>query len=121
MTGPRHDPTPTRIIDPSAGGVARIRTNPLVRCDALLLDEVSRSNTYRLIEIDGTVRQCPRGNRQQALRRAGVLSAKSRSEESEAKTMIVNGFFEAFTRELPIEYAVELNRVLALHMEWSIG
>ena len=41
--------------------------------------------------------------------------------ETEAKTMIVNGFFEAFTKELPMEYAVELNRLLALQMEGSIG
>ena len=41
--------------------------------------------------------------------------------ETEAKTMIVNGFFEAFTKELPMEYAVELNRLLTLQMEGSIG
>ena len=41
--------------------------------------------------------------------------------EDEAMAMIVNGFFEPFTRELPMEYAVELNRLLELEMEGSIG
>src|SRR5919112_1534920 len=61
-----------------------------VRCDALMLDEVSRSDTYPSIETD-------------------------------EKTMIVNGFFEAFTKELPMEYAVELNRLLQLQMEGAVG
>ena len=43
------------------------------------------------------------------------------STEEEAMGMIVNGFFEPFTRELPMEYAVELNRLLELEMEGSIG
>jgi len=42
-------------------------------------------------------------------------------DEAAAKTMIVNGFFEAFTKELPMEYAVELNRLLQLQMEGAIG
>jgi Fe-S cluster assembly protein SufB len=41
--------------------------------------------------------------------------------EEEAKTMIVNGFFEPFTKELPLEYAVELNRLIQLEMEGSVG
>ena len=41
--------------------------------------------------------------------------------ESEAMGMIVNGFFEPFTRELPMEYAVELNRLLEIEMEGAIG
>ena len=40
---------------------------------------------------------------------------------SEATTMIVNGFFEPFTKELPLEYAVELNRLIQLEMEGSVG
>ncbi len=41
--------------------------------------------------------------------------------EAEATTMIVNGFFEPFTKELPLEYAVELNRLIQLEMEGSVG
>jgi Fe-S cluster assembly protein SufB len=52
---------------------------------------------------------------------AGVLCAEPRISDTEAKAMVVNGFFEAFTKELPMEYAVELNRLLALRMEGSIG
>ncbi|MGB0603139.1 MAG: SufD family Fe-S cluster assembly protein, partial [Candidatus Poseidoniaceae archaeon] len=48
------------------------------------------------------------------------LMARGHSEE-EAMGMIVNGFFEPFTRELPMEYAVELNRLLELEMEGAIG
>ena len=48
------------------------------------------------------------------------LMSRGHSEE-EAMGMIVNGFFEPFTRELPMEYAVELNRLLELEMEGSIG
>ena len=48
------------------------------------------------------------------------LMSRGHSEE-EALAMIVNGFFEPFTRELPMEYAVELNKLMALEMEGSIG
>ncbi|MGH7764295.1 MAG: SufD family Fe-S cluster assembly protein, partial [Candidatus Dormibacteraceae bacterium] len=41
--------------------------------------------------------------------------------EAEATTMIVNGFFECFTKELPLEYSVELNRLIQLEMEGSVG
>jgi len=41
--------------------------------------------------------------------------------ETEAKALIVNGFFDQFTKELPMEYAVELNRLITLQMEGSIG
>ncbi|MBI4313837.1 MAG: SufD family Fe-S cluster assembly protein, partial [Candidatus Omnitrophica bacterium] len=42
-------------------------------------------------------------------------------KESDATTMIVNGFFEPFAKELPLEYAVELNRLIQLEMEGSVG
>jgi Fe-S cluster assembly protein SufB len=42
-------------------------------------------------------------------------------DEGEAKTMIVNGFFEPFTKELPMEYALELNRLIELQMEGAVG
>jgi Fe-S cluster assembly protein SufB len=93
-----------------------------VRCDALLLDEGSRSSTYPLIEIDAE--QADIGHEATVSRASDeqVLYLQSRGlSETEAKTMIVNGFFEAFTQELPMEYAVELNRLLALQMEGSIG
>ena len=42
-------------------------------------------------------------------------------KESDARTLIVNGFFECFAKELPLEYAVELNRLIQLEMEGSVG
>src|ERR687885_1095997 len=93
-----------------------------VRCDALLLDEISRSDTYPSIEIDEE--QVDIGH-EATVSKVGedqLFYLMSRGlDEGEAKTMIVNGFFEPFTKELPMEYAVELNRLLALQMEGSIG
>lgn len=93
-----------------------------VVCDALLLDEDSQSDTYPTMEI---------GNASSDLEHEASVSKVSDDQlfylmsrghaEDEAMAMIVNGFFEPFTRELPMEYAVELNRLLELEMEGSIG
>jgi Fe-S cluster assembly protein SufB len=93
-----------------------------VRCDALLLDEMSRSDTYPSIEIDEERVDIGHEATVSKVSDEQLFYLQSRGlSETEAKTMIVNGFFEAFTKELPMEYAVELNRLLALQMEGSIG
>ena len=93
-----------------------------VRCDALLLDEKSRSDTYPSIEIDEEQVDIGHEATVSKVSDEQLFYLQSRGlSETEAKTMIVNGFFEAFTKELPMEYAVELNRLLALQMEGSIG
>ena len=93
-----------------------------VRCDALLLDEKSRSDTYPSIEIDEERVDIGHEATVSKVSDEQLFYLQSRGlSETEAKTMIVNGFFEAFTKELPMEYAVELNRLLALQMEGSIG
>ena len=93
-----------------------------VVCDALLLDEDSRSDTYPTIRIDendadvgheATVSKI--GDEQLFYLQAHGL------DEEEASKMIVNGFIEPVTKELPMEYAVELNRLIELQMEGSIG
>jgi Fe-S cluster assembly protein SufB len=93
-----------------------------VVCDALLLDEESRSDTYPTIRIgeddvdvghEATVSKI--GEEQ-----LFYLMSRGLSEE-EASGMIVGGFIEPFTRELPMEYAVEMNRLIELQMEGSIG
>jgi Fe-S cluster assembly protein SufB len=93
-----------------------------VVCDALLLDEHSRSDTYPTIRIgednvdvghEATVSKI--GEEQLFYLRSRGLS------EEEASGMIVGGFIEPFTRELPMEYAVEMNRLIELQMEGSIG
>src|SRR5689334_5485727 len=93
-----------------------------VRCDALLLDEQSRSNTYPSIEIDEEQADIGHEATVSKVSDEQLFYLQSRGlTEIEAKTLIVNGFFDAFVKELPMEYAVELNRLLALQMEGSIG
>ncbi len=93
-----------------------------VRCDALLLDETSRSDTYPTMEIgcddaaighEATVSKV--GDDQLFYLRSRGLS------EEEAMLMIVNGFIEPFVKELPMEYAVELNRLIQMEMSGSVG
>jgi Fe-S cluster assembly protein SufB len=93
-----------------------------VVCDALLLDEFSRSDTYptiRISEDDVNV------GHEATVSKVGedqlfYLMSHGISEE-EASKLIVNGFIEPITKELPMEYAVEMNRLIELQMEGSIG
>ena len=104
--------------------VAKGATNAkaFVRCDALLLDDLSRSDTYPSIEIDEEQVDIGHEATVSKVSDEQLFYLQSRGlTEAEAKTMIVNGFFELFTKELPMEYAVELNRLIALQMEGSIG
>jgi Fe-S cluster assembly protein SufB len=93
-----------------------------VVCDALLLDEDSRSDTYPTIRIDendanvGHEASVSKVGEEQLF----YLQAHGLDEE-EASKMIVNGFIEPITKELPMEYAVEMNRLIELQMEGSIG
>jgi Fe-S cluster assembly protein SufB len=99
-----------------------VHTKSFVRCDALLLDEQSRSNTYPSIEIDEEQADIGHEATVSRLSDEQVFYLQSRGlTETEAKALIVNGFFDQFTRELPMEYAVELNRLITLQMEGSIG
>ena len=93
-----------------------------VRCDALMLDEISRSDTYPSIEIDEDQVSIEHEASVSKISDEQMFYLMSRGlGKTEAKTMIVNGFFDAFTKELPMEYAVELNRLLQLQMEGAIG
>jgi Fe-S cluster assembly protein SufB len=93
-----------------------------VVCDALLLDDHSRSDTYPYIEIDeqdvqvGHEASVSKVNEEQLF----YLMSRGLGEE-EAATMIVSGFIEPMVKELPMEYAVEMNRLIQLQMEGSIG
>jgi Fe-S cluster assembly protein SufB len=93
-----------------------------VVCDALLLDEESRSDTYPTIRIDESDANV---GHEASVSKIGeeqlfYLQAHGLSEEEASKT-IVNGFIEPITKELPMEYAVEMNRLIELQMEGSIG
>ena len=93
-----------------------------VVCDALLLDPHSRSDTYPYIEIDeddvsiGHEASVSKVGEQQLY----YLMSRGLSEE-EAITMVVSGFIEPLVKELPMEYAVEMNRLIQLQMEGSVG
>jgi Fe-S cluster assembly protein SufB len=93
-----------------------------VVCDALMLDEDSRSDTYPTMEIGNPTADLEHEASVSKVSSDQLFYLMSRGHtEEEAMGMIVNGFFEPFTRELPMEYAVELNRLLELEMEGSIG
>jgi Fe-S cluster assembly protein SufB len=101
-------------------GATNVRSN--VVCDALLLDPKSRSDTYPYIEIDeddvtvGHEATVSKVGDEQLF----YLMSRGLTEE-EATTMVVSGFIEPLVRELPMEYAVEMNRLIQLQMEGSIG
>ncbi len=93
-----------------------------VVCDALILDKESRSDTYPYIEI---MDQDVSIGHEASVSRIGeeqLFYLMSRGlSEAEASTMIVNGFIEPLVKELPMEYAVEMNRLIQLQMEGSVG
>ena len=93
-----------------------------VVCDALILDAESRSDTYPYIEIQ---EQDVSMGHEASVSRIGeeqLFYLMSRGlSEAEASTMIVSGFIEPLIKELPMEYAVEMNRLIELQMEGSVG
>jgi Fe-S cluster assembly protein SufB len=93
-----------------------------VECDALLLDETSRTDTYPYIEIDENISSI---GHEASVSKVGeeqlfYLMSRGLSME-EAMTMVVRGFIEPIAKELPLEYAIELNRLIELEMEGSVG
>ncbi|TMF14641.1 MAG: Fe-S cluster assembly protein SufB [Chloroflexi bacterium] len=93
-----------------------------VRCDALLLDDESRSDTYPTTEVDEPQVRIGHEATVSKVSDEQLFYLQSRGiTKAEAETMIVNGFIEPFTKELPIEYAVELNRLIQLEMIGSVG
>jgi Fe-S cluster assembly protein SufB len=101
-------------------GATNVKAN--VVCDALILDPQSRSDTYPTIEID---EQDVTIGHEATVSKVGeeqlfYLMSRGLSEE-EATTMVVSGFIEPLVKELPMEYAVEMNRLIQLQMEGSVG
>ncbi len=98
------------------------RSRSTVRCDALLVDTVSRSDTYPYVDVreddvhmghEATVSKVSEDQ-------LFYLMSRGMTEE-EAMAMIVRGFVEPIARELPMEYALELNRLIELQMEGAVG
>lgn len=93
-----------------------------VECDALLIDGASRSDTYPTMEIDAERVRVEHEARVSKIAEEQLFYLTSRGlTEDEARLLIINGFIEPFTKELPMEYAVELNRLIELEMEGSVG
>jgi len=101
-------------------GAKKSKSN--VVCDALILDPKSRSDTYPYIEIE---EQDVMVGHEASVSRIGeeqLFYLMSRGmTEAEASTMIVSGFIEPLVKELPMEYAIEMNRLIELQMEGSVG
>jgi Fe-S cluster assembly protein SufB len=93
-----------------------------VRCDALLMDDHSRSDTYPYMEINEEDVTMAHEATVGKVGEDQIFYLMSRGlSESEALAMIVLGFVEQFTKELPMEYAVEFNRLMQMEMEGSVG
>jgi len=93
-----------------------------VVCDALLLDEHSRSDTYPYIEVDNDNVNIGHEASVSKIGEEQLFYAMSRGvSEEDASTMVVSGFIEPLVKELPMEYAVEMNRLIALQMEGTVG
>lgn len=93
-----------------------------VVCDALLLDEASRSDTYPTMKIDEQNVQIEHEATVSKIGDEQLFYLESRGiAQGQAQSMIVNGFIEPIVKELPLEYAVEMNRLIQLQMEGSVG
>src|SRR5712691_958863 len=93
-----------------------------VVCDALILDEESRSDTYPYIQVDENDVDLGHEATVSKIGEEQLFYLMSRGvSEAEASALIVSGFVEPITKELPLEYAVEMNRLIQLQMEGSVG
>ncbi|HID24010.1 MAG TPA: Fe-S cluster assembly protein SufB, partial [Planctomycetaceae bacterium] len=105
-----------KIVD----GAKKAKAN--VVCDALILDPISRSDTYPYIEIDEDDVSIGHEASVSKIGEEQLFYLMSRGlSEQEAVTMIVAGFIEPLVRELPMEYAVEMNKLIELQMEGCVG
>jgi Fe-S cluster assembly protein SufB len=103
-----------------ANGASGCKSN--VVCDALLLDSASRSDTYPYIEVDEDNVAVEHEASVSKIAEDQLFYLMSRGlTEAEASAMIVTGFIEPLVKELPMEYAVEMNRLIELQMEGTVG
>ena len=93
-----------------------------MKCDALLVDDISRSDTYPYVDVReddvsmGHEATVSRVSEEQLF----YLQSRGLAEDA-AMAMIVRGFIEPIARELPMEYALELNKLIEMSMEGSVG
>jgi len=130
-----HSPAPASTRTPAARSstsrryrgllqVAKGATNAKskVVCDALILDEDSRSDTYPYIQIDENEVDIGHEATVSKIGDEQLFYLMSRGlSQSEASAMVVAGFVEPIVKELPLEYAIEMNRLIQIQMEGSVG
>lgn len=96
--------------------------NLSVECDALMVDNRSESNTYPVMDVQNSTATITHEATVGKISEEQVFYLMSRGiPEEQAVQMIVSGFIEPVVKELPVEYAIELNRLVALEMEGSLG
>ena len=99
-----------------------IKSKTKVVCDALLIDDKSRSDTYPTMDIRLNDVQVEHEATVSKIGDEQLFYLMSRGvDKADSEAMIVNGFIEPIVKELPLEYAVELNRLIKLEMEGSVG
>jgi len=93
-----------------------------VRCDALILDEYSRSDTYPSMNVRNSNISLSHEASVSKIGEEQLFYLRSRGlDDTEANAMVIRGFIEPITKEFPMEYAVELNRLIKLQLEGNIG
>lgn len=93
-----------------------------VVCDALLLDEISQSDTYPLMRIKEESAQVEHEATVEKIGEEKLFYLTSRGiKKEDAEGMLVNGFIDPVVKEIPLEYSIELNRLINLEMQDSIG
>ena len=99
-----------------------LRAHARVQCDALMLDRDARSDTYPTVEVHAPSADVGHEASVSKVGEAQLLYLQSRGISAQAaRAMIVNGFIDVFVKELPMEYAIEINRLISMHMAGSIG
>jgi len=98
------------------------KSKSTVRCDALMLDNVARSDTYPYMEIDEEDVSIGHEATVSKVGEEQLFYLMSRGlSEAEATAMVVNGFIEPIVKTLPMDYAIEMNRLITLQMQGAIG
>jgi Fe-S cluster assembly protein SufB len=98
------------------------KSKSTVRCDALILDKSARSDTYPYMEIDEEDVTIGHEATVSKVGEEQLFYLMSRGlTEAEATAMVVNGFIEPIVKTLPMDYAIEMNRLITLQMQGAIG
>ncbi len=93
-----------------------------VSCDALILDEESRSDTYPTMKVRNSQVDIQHEATVEKIGEEKLFYLMSRGlKKSDAESLLVNGFIEPITKEIPLEYSIELNRLIKLEMAGSVG